>query len=75
MFLHFYTDFDNIQRIENGDKAIVWNRGEAERDDIHISIDTNMYIIYRNDDQYYEVQKMTWREPTIQKRNMASNFY
>lgn len=43
MKLHFYTSYDNIQKLREGDDILVWTKECKSPYDIHVSLDMNKY--------------------------------
>lgn len=55
MELHFYTTYDNIQMLREGDNIQVWTKTKAIATDIHISLNMDKYAFHKLSDNVYEV--------------------
>lgn len=47
MDLHFYTTYDNIQMLREGDPISVWTKDNASPYDIHVSINMDKYAFHQ----------------------------
>lgn len=47
MELHFYTTYDNIQILREGDDIEVWTKDKAQPNDIHVSFDMDKYTFHK----------------------------
>ncbi|MFJ7952168.1 hypothetical protein ACIQZG_11640 [Lysinibacillus sp. NPDC096418] len=62
MQLHFYVNFESIERIETGKVTEVWNKSITKETDIHISIDIADYNVFRTENNnVYRIGKRVWK--------------
>lgn len=58
MELHFYTTYDNVQMLNEGDDIKVWVKDSAEPHHIHVSFDMDRYSFHKLDAGIFEVSKL-----------------
>lgn len=57
MQLHFYTTYDNVQILKEGDEITVWTKAIAKPFDIHISLNTKEYAFHKIEEGVFEVNR------------------
>lgn len=55
MQLHFYTTYDNIQMLREGDSILVWTKDLAQAYDVHVGLDTKKYAFHQTAKGLYSV--------------------
>lgn len=58
MELHFYTTFDGVQMLKEGDSITVWTKNHASEGDIRISLNASDYSFHKASTNVYEVSKI-----------------
>jgi hypothetical protein len=57
MELHFYTTFENIQMLLEGDDINVWTKDNSRPHDIHVSLGMDKYSFHKVGTGHYQVWK------------------